>query len=119
MNRLFFLVFFLSVSTAFANQTFTHASGLSFQYPDGWTIKNSPFADFELVPPDAGSNELGATETYFQWEFQFEPSEQKIIENIEVLIPRIVPFLKRTGDVEHFDIGQQKCVALDWSGTDE
>ena len=121
MNRLFLLVFLLSVlvGTAVANQTFTHPSGLSFQYPDGWSVKDSPFADFELVPPDAGSNQLGATESYFQWEFQFEPSEQKIIENIEILIPRIVPFLKRTGDVEHFTEGQLKCFALNWSGTDE
>jgi hypothetical protein len=119
MNRLFFLVFLLFVSAAIANQSFTHPSGLSFQYPDGWVVRDSPFADFELVPPDPGSNELGATETYFQWEFQFEPSEQKIIENVEVLIPRIVPFLKRTGEVEHFNNGQQKCIALNWSGTDE
>jgi hypothetical protein len=112
------IVFLITASTGFTDQVYNHVSGLRFQYPDGWSVKDSAFADFELIPPDSGSNELGATETYFQWEFLFEPSNQKIIENLEQLIPRVVPFLKRTGEVEQFQAGEVKGMLPNWNGTD-
>jgi hypothetical protein len=117
--RLISLTFFLTVSiTAAADSVYSHPSGLHFQYPAGWSIKDSSFADFELVPSDVGSNELGTVETYFQWGFLFESSEQKIAEKLETLIPRVVPFLNRTGQVERFSAGQTEGMILNWNGKD-
>lgn len=115
----FCFVFVICVGATQAEQVYSHPSGIQFRYPDGWTTKESPFADFELVPPDVGTNPHGVVETYFQWEFLFESSEEKIIQNLEVLLPRVVPFLKRTGEVEHFAVSDTQGMMLSWNGKSE
>src|SRR5262245_49499658 len=104
-------------SFSFADQVYTHPSGVQFRYPDGWSIRDSAYADFEIVPADADSDPSGTMETYFQWTFLFEPSEEKITQNLELLIPRVVPFLKRAGEIEHLQ--NPKGMMLSWNGKSE
>jgi hypothetical protein len=108
----------LSGSFSFADQVYSHLSGVQFRYPDGWTIRGSAFADFEIVPQEAGSTSTGAMESYFQWTFLFEPSEEKITKNLELLIPRVVPFLKRAGEIEHLE-NPKGGMSLSWNGKSE
>jgi hypothetical protein len=119
IHALAFLVFVFICCNTDAEQVYSHLSGVQFKYPDGWTIKDSAFADFEIVPPDVVSNQYGPVETYFQWSFRFEPSEEKVAENLEILIPRVVPFLERTGEIEHFPVSNAQGMILSWSGKSE
>lgn len=66
-------------------------------------MRESDFSTLELVPPNPASNERGPTESYFLMVFGVRtsnPSDPKLVEQIEGLLKQIAPFLVPRGDTE-------------------
>ncbi len=118
--RILIIILLLSACTLSAAdlKTYTHPLGISFQYPADWKIRESPFTDLEMVPPNAGSNDRGPTETYFLMTFGMKVADgsgPKLTEQLEALLKQIAPFLTPMGDTEPLKIPAH-AVLLRWHG---
>jgi len=106
-------------ASATALKTYTHPLGLVFQYPADWIVRESPFTDFELVPPIPAKNERGPTESYFLMTFGIKAtdgSDPKLTEQIEALLKQVAPFLTPAGDTEPLS-SPAHGVLMRWRGT--
>jgi hypothetical protein len=102
---------------AFA-KTYTHPIGISFVYPEDWSVRESAFTTLELIPSNPASNERGPTESYFLMAVGIRASRASdplLVEQLKGLMKQIAPFLAAQADAERL-AQPLKSAVMRWSG---
>ncbi|HEY5912893.1 MAG TPA: hypothetical protein VJA21_20060 [Verrucomicrobiae bacterium] len=101
-------------------KTYRHATGLTMSYPADWQLKEHPQM-LQLVPSDAASNADGPTEAYLAFAEAAEDirsaEDPRVVQFLDGQLGQLMPFLKRTGEVEKIRAGAAPGVLATWEGT--
>jgi hypothetical protein len=99
---------------------YKHATGLSVAYPPDWEMRMLPQC-LQLIPPDAGSNDKGATEAYLVFaggaEGVTSADDPRAIASVEGPLLQVAPFLRRAGQIEKIHAGSSPGICITWEGT--
>jgi hypothetical protein len=100
-------------------KTFRHPIGFTFWHPENWTVQETD-AGLQLTPSDTKSNQQGPTEVYLITAEPAQgisrPDDPQVIQYLESQLMTILPFLRRTGEVESVKAGGELGALITWEG---
>jgi hypothetical protein len=100
-------------------KTYRHPIGFTFWYPENWKVQETD-AGLQLVPPDVKSNQYGPTEAYLIIGESAgdisRPDDPRIVQYLEGQLMTILPFVKRTGEVESVRASSGPGALITWEG---